>query len=244
MTSSEPVRYEERDGVASITLDRPEARNALDSATATALLSAFERAEHQSNVRVILLSAADPVFCAGLDLKEFVSSGQPPANASEVIRAAGRLEKPSVGAINGAVMTGGLELVMGLDILVASERARFADTHAKVGILPGGGMTARLPRAVGIRRALEMSFTGEPMDAAEALRTGLVNRVVPHDQLGQVAMTLATSIASHDPTVLRELKSLYRYGANHPLDDAVEHEARLRREARAAARAATPHWDR
>jgi enoyl-CoA hydratase/carnithine racemase len=176
-------------------------------------------------------------------MKEFVRTGRPPRNASEVILAAGQLQKPSIGAINGAVMTGGLELAMGLDILVASERAYFADTHAKVGLLPGGGMTARLPRAVGLHRAMEMSFTGDAIDAAEALRLGLVNRVVPHEQLRDTAVDLATVIASRDSTVLKKLKALYRYSATHTLDESIEHEQLRRREDRVAGQSTVPRWD-
>jgi enoyl-CoA hydratase len=236
------VEYQVADGVATLFLNRPEARNALDSATATALLAAFDTAERDPAVRVILLSAADPVFCAGLDLKEFTRTGRPPDNASEVIAAAGHLEKPAIGALNGPVMTGGLELAMGLDILVASERASFADTHAKVGLLPGGGMTARLPRAVGLRRALEMSFTSDPIDALEAYRLGLVNRVVRHEELMDASMTLAATIASREPTVLKELKALYRYSAGHTLDEALTHEKDARRQARAEGKAASVTW--
>ena len=169
--TSQPVTYAVSDGVAVITLSRPEARNAIDSTLAAGLIDAFTRAESAPEVGAIVVTGADPAFCAGVDLKEFTRLQRPPARASEAIVMAGKLTKPALGAINGPVMTGGLELALGLDLLIASERARFADTHAAVGILPGGGMTARLPRAVGARMAMEMSYTGRVIDAAIMART-------------------------------------------------------------------------
>jgi enoyl-CoA hydratase len=228
------VTYAESGGVATITLNRPQARNAIDSGLAAALDANLTRAEASEAVRVILLTGADPAFCAGLDIKEFTRTGSPPAGATAVITRTAELTKPSIGAVNGAVATGGLELALGLDVLIASDRARFADTHASVGILPGGGMTARLPRAVGKRLALDMSLTGRPLSAEEALRHGLVTRVVPHAGLLPVAHELAETIAAHDPYVVRELLSLYRYSSDHTLPDALEHEF-SEREARRAA---------
>ena len=153
---------------------------------------------------------------------------------------AGQLTKPSLGAINGPVMTGGLELALGLDLLIASERARFADTHAAVGILPGGGMTARLPRAVGARMAMEMSYTGRVIDAAEAERIGLVNHVVAHEELLPVTLAMAATIASRDPAVLRELKKLYQVSNTETLGAALTHELRERDRRRASGQALTP----
>ncbi len=225
------VRYAEVDGVATITLDRPRARNALNAALVAELDSALTRAENSPSVAAIILTGADPAFCAGLDIKEFNELGRPPAGASDLILRVATLAKPTIGAVNGPVMTGGLELALGLDVLIASERARFADTHAQVGILPGGGMTARLPRAVGQRLAMEMSFTGRVLDPDEALRHGLVTRVVPHAELLPAAQAIGAAIAGRDATVVRELKQLYRYGLDTTAADALEHEV-AEREAR------------
>lgn len=227
------VGYVEAGGVALITLDRPEARNALNAELVAQLDAALTRAEESDDVAAIVLTGSDPAFCAGLDIKEFNELGRPPAGASDVILRVANLTKPTIGAINGAVMTGGLELALGLDVLIASERARFADTHAKVGILPGGGMTARLPRAVGQRLAMEMSFTGRVLDAEEALRHGLVSRVVPHDDLVPTAQRIGATIAERDPNVVRELKRLYRYSLDSTHAEAVDHEI-AEREARRA----------
>ena len=134
------------------------------------------------------------------------------------------LAKPTIGALNGAVATGGLELALGLDLLIASERATFKDTHAAVGILPGGGMTARLPRAVGRRLAVEMSFTGRVLDADEALRYGLVTHVVAHDDLLDTAQALGGTIAARDPAIVQELKRLYRVSLDGTLSGGLDNE--------------------
>lgn len=226
--TGQAVHYAENGAVAVITLNRPHARNAIDSVLAAGLIEAFTRAESAAGIRAVVVTGADPAFCAGLDLKEFTRLGRPPAGASAAITMAGELTKPTLGAINGPVMTGGLELALGLDVLIASERARFADTHAAVGILPGGGMTARLPRAVGARMALEMSYTGRVIDAAEALRIGLVNHVLPHEDLLPAALAMADTIASRDAGVLRELKKLYQVSNTVTLGEALAHELRER----------------
>jgi enoyl-CoA hydratase len=236
-----PVTYAVSEGVAVITLSRPRARNAIDSALAAGLIDAFGRAEAAPEVRAIVVTGADPAFCGGVDLKEFTRLRRPPARASEAIIMAGELTKPALGAINGPVMTGGLELALGLDLLIASERARFADTHAAVGILPGGGMTARLPRAVGLRMAMEMSYTGRVIDAAEALRIGLVNHVFPHEELLPATLEMAAAVASRDAAVLRELKKLYQAGNATTLGAALAHELRERDRRRAAGQALTPN---
>lgn len=233
-TAQTPLaRYAVQDGVATITLDRPEARNALNAAMVAQVDAALTAAEDDSEVAAIVLIGSDPAFCAGLDIREFNATGRPPAGVNELIQRVPVLSKPTIGAINGPVMTGGLELALGLDILIASEHAAFGDTHAKVGILPGGGMTARLPRAVGQRLALEMSFASRVLTAAEALQHGLVNHVVPHAALLGKAHELGGIIASRDNTVMRELKRLYRVSLDETLADGLAHEI-AEREARRA----------
>ena len=223
-TPTPVVRYDVHAGVATITLDRPEARNALNTAMVTEIDAALTAAEQDPDVAAIVLTGADPAFCAGLDIREFNATGRPPAGANELIHRAPVVAKPTIGAVNGPVMTGGLELALGLDILIASERAAFADTHAKVGILPGGGMTARLPRAVGQRLALEMSFAGRVLGAAEALQHGLVTHLVPHDQLLAKAQEIGEAIASRNAAVVRELKRLYRVSLDATLSEGLAHE--------------------
>ena len=135
----------------------------------------------------MVLTGTDPAFCAGVDLKEAARDGLKyfeEFRSQSCIAAVAQMRTPIIGAINGATFTGGLEMALGCDFLVASERAVFADTHARVGILPGGGMTARLPQVVGLAMARRMSMTGEVIDAARAERIGLVTEVVAHDAAG------------------------------------------------------------
>lgn len=226
MTEAEEalVRYAVRGGVSTITLDRPGARNALNAPMVAQVDAALTAAEEDPQVAAIVLTGGDPAFCAGLDIREFNETGRPPLGVNDLIQRIPTLSKPTIGAINGPVMTGGLELALGLDILIASERAVFGDTHAKVGILPGGGMTARLPRAVGQRLALEMSFTGRLLTAAEALEHGLVTHVVPHEELVGKAQELGEAIASRDGAIIQELKRLYRISLDSTMGEGLAHE--------------------
>jgi len=163
-------------------------------------------------VRAVVLTGADPAFCAGVDLKEAARDGAAYFalyDETDCIGQVALVRTPVVGAVNGAAFTGGLELALGCDFLVASERAVFADTHARVGVLPGGGMTARLPLVVGWANARRMSLTGEVLDAQRAARWGLVSEVVPHERLLPRARELAAAIAEVDPDVLQEVKHTY-----------------------------------
>lgn len=238
------VRYAVQAGVATITLDRPEARNALNATMVLEADAAFTAAEEDSEVAAIVLTGSDPAFCAGLDIREFNATGRPPAGVNDLIQRVPVLTKPTIGAINGPVMTGGLELALGLDILIASERAVFGDTHAKVGILPGAGMTARLPRAVGQRLALEMSFTGRLLTPAEALQHGLVTHVVPHDELLGKAQELGEAIASRNGAVMRELKRLYRVSLDSTMGEGLAHEIAERDARRARGNQLVPSSER
>ncbi len=215
--------------VRTLTLNRPEARNALTSALIADVAAALVSADAGDAVRVVVLAGADPAFCAGLDLKELGATGANVALAGtgdDPWRLLRRMRTPVIGAINGPAVTGGLELALGCDFLVASERATFADTHARVGAMPGGGMTPLLPQAVGLRKALEMSLTGNFVAAPEALRLGLVNAVVPHAELLPTVMRLAHDIAGSDPEVVNRLKASYREGAAGSLAEAWAVEAR------------------
>jgi enoyl-CoA hydratase len=154
-------------------------------------------------------TCTDPAFCAGLDLTEL---GQPDSKlagaASDPVLAP--LTTPLIGAVNGAAVTGGLELALACDFLIASERASFADTHARLGIMPGWGMTYALPEAVGVRRARQMSATGNFIDARTALGWGLVNHVVPHAGLVAVSLGLAADAAANDAGAVQAMFATYR----------------------------------
>jgi enoyl-CoA hydratase len=238
------LRYAASGGVATLTLDRPAARNALNSPLVAQFDAALTRAEQDPEVAAIVITGSDPVFCAGLDIREFNATGRPPVGVNDLILGMAALSKPTIGALNGAVATGGLELALGLDILIASERATFRDTHALVGILPGGGMTARLPRAVGRRLAVEMSFTGRVLDADEALRYGLVTHVVAHEDLMDTAQALGETIAARNPAVVQELKRLYRVSLDGTLSAGLDNEIAERDARRARGGQLLPHSDR
>ena len=213
---SDVVLVEVADRVATITLNRPEARNALSQEVLRILPDAVRDADERDDIDVLILTGTDPAFCAGLDLKELGQRPDSDEMASPPMDRRGPLPptaKPLIGAINGAAITGGFELALACDFLVASERARFADTHARVGIMPGWGLTVLLAEAVGVRRAREMSATGNFLDAPTALTWGLVNHVVPHDELLPFCRQLATDIVSNDQAGVRRVLQTYDEGS-------------------------------
>jgi enoyl-CoA hydratase len=221
------VRVERDRAVAVVTLDRPEARNALTGELISRLRSAFAELDADTDVRAVVLTGADPAFCAGLDLKEAAGSGDNLSVVDDVAGPYAPISKPVIAAVNGAAYTGGLELALSCDIRLASDRAVFADTHARVGLMPGWGLTVRLPRAIGYARALEMSFSGTRLDAARALAWGLVNHVVPHAELLDVAKDMARQIATLDPVVVGKLLSMYRDSDERPPAQALHLESRI-----------------
>lgn len=234
---TEVLQLEVADRVATVTLSRPEARNALNRELRAALTRTMGDLDGDEGVDVVILTGADPAFCAGLDLKELGSA--PDTDASADALDAGRaspaamrgpfppMSTPVIGAINGAAITGGFEVALRCDLLVASERAVFADTHARVGIMPGWGLTVLLAQAVGVRRAREMSATGNFLDASTALVWGLVNHVVPHDELLPLARGLAADIVSNDQRSVRRVLRTYDEGALVTAGEAWEIEAEV-----------------
>ncbi|SDR53181.1 enoyl-CoA hydratase [Paraburkholderia tuberum] len=207
--------------VLTLTLNRPAARNALNLALTEALVDALHRFEADQSLRVLIVTGADPAFCAGLDLNDFSAPDAPRTRVADMIDMWPRITKPVIAAVNGAAVTGGLELAMGCDFIIASERARFADTHTKIDALAGGGMTARLPYIVGPRWAKQFSLTSDPIDAATALRIGLVNEVVSHEQLMERAASLAKTIASRRPELVTTVKRVIDQGALASLEEAL-----------------------
>lgn len=216
------VLVESVDRVATMTLNRPEVRNALNAELRNAIVRVALELESDDSVDVVILTGSDPAFCAGLDLKELASGENDlsrSAGAGGGAGAAGdagqrrlaipNTRKPVIGAINGVAVTGGLELALNCDFLVASDRARFADTHNRVGVQPGWGMTVLLPQAVGLRRAKEMSATGNYVDAPTALAWGLVNHVVPHAELLPFCRQLGADIVSNDRAGVQHMFTTY-----------------------------------
>jgi enoyl-CoA hydratase/carnithine racemase len=227
--SQEVLLIERVDTTAVLTLNRPESRNALNSALLRAIPEAMAACEADDDVSVVVLTGADPAFCAGLDLRELGSSGDNltgVGNPGFGHRFWAPMAKPVIGAVNGAAVTGGFEVALQCDFLVASERARFGDTHARVGVLPGGGLSVLLPQAIGVRRAKEMSLTGNFMAADEALQWGLVNHVVPHDELLPLALHLAADIASYPPEAPRALLAEYNETTATTVAEGLEIEAK------------------
>ena len=204
-----------------MTLNRPEARNALSRELIHALWDAVAAAGDDPGIDAVILTGADPAFCAGVDLKE-VSGEAPPSAAPRdagqgperdtngLFRFLPVIDKPVIGAINGVTVTGGLEIALQCTFLVASERARFADTHARLGVMPGGGITVLGAQSIGLRRAIELSLTGNFLTAEEALRLGLVNHVVSHEELLPFTRRLAADIVDNDQRSVRRLLQHYR----------------------------------
>jgi enoyl-CoA hydratase/carnithine racemase len=225
---SDPVLLDVSERIATITLNRPEARNALSSEVLRLLPQLMLDADGRDDVDVLILTGADPAFCAGLDLKELGSSASNlGVGGGDVTRGPyPDLTKPVIGAINGFAITGGFELALNCDFLIASERARFGDTHTRVGVMPGWGMTVLLPQAIGVRRAREMSFTGNFLDAAEALQFGLVNHVVPHDELIPFTRKVATDIINNDQAGVRQIRATYAEVVATTIDEGWNVEAR------------------
>jgi enoyl-CoA hydratase len=221
--------------IAVVTLNRPEARNALSAELVEALDEAMIELDRRTEVAAIVLTGADPAFCAGFDLKSLSTElrGVQRDRLSRPVKHLGmlpRLETPVIGAINGPAVTGGLELALACDFLIASERARFADTHARVGVMPGGGLTIRLPELVGVNRARQMSFTGDFVGAAQALEWGLVNEVVPHEELLPRSRAVAATIASIPPDNVREVRRMYAEMAVLHGDEAYRRESKWSRD--------------
>lgn len=195
-------------GVAVLTLNRPQVRNALSASLRHELRLAIQRLDHDVEARVIVLTGADPAFCSGVDLDE-LRSGAPQAELGPLARPFIMSRTPLIGAINGAAYTGGLELLLACHFVIASDRATFADTHARLGVTPGWGLSVLLAEAIGLRRAREMALSSQPIDARVAEMWGLVNCVVPHDRLLQEAVSIAAAIAANDVVAVLRLSQLF-----------------------------------
>lgn len=196
-------------GVAIVTLDRPAQRNALDGELLRAIPDTLRKLDADDEVAAIILTGRDPAFCAGLDLAALATGGLDFVPEPGQRGPFPAMVKPVIGAINGPAVTGGLELALACDFLVASEHARFADTHARVGVMPDWGLSVLLPQAVGVRRARLMSYTGNFVDARTAYEWGLVAEVVPHVDLLARCRQLAADIAASNPAGVRQMKQTY-----------------------------------
>jgi enoyl-CoA hydratase len=209
------LKLDDHAGVRVVTFDRPQARNALDTEMRDDLIVLLRDADGDPSITCVVLTGTDPAFTAGVDFKD-VRPTRSPVDPGTVLRA---MTTPVLCAVNGACVSGGLEIVLSATFAVASERARFADTHARLNAVATWGLTALLPRAVGLRKAREMSITGDFVGATDALRLGLVNHVVAHDDLLPFTLELASHVAS-TPAVA-EVLALYEWGQDLSLSSAL-----------------------
>lgn len=220
-------------GVCWLTLDRPEQMNALTPEMGDGLVSALEQAGRDDEVRVIVITGAGRAFCAGGDLKTMNVRAERERTAVgrlEALNAAGRrlpvllrqVQKPVIAAVNGAAMGWGCDLAIACDIRIAAESARFGELFVKRGLVPDGGATYNLPRLIGMDHAAELIFTGRIVDAAEALRIGLVTRVVPAAALHTEVRQLAEEIAANAPLAVQTAKRLLYAQQNLTIEQAME----------------------
>lgn len=223
---NDPVLFRVENHVAVITLNRPERRNAINQALLAGLYESLENVSRDESIRVAIITGEGKSFCSGLDLAVLDKENlfDPRGDGSDMPDLFAACKKPIIGAINGHAITGGFELALNCDFLIASELASFADTHARVGIHPGWGMTQLLQEAVGRRRARQMSFTCRFINAKTALDWGLVNEVVPHENLMGRAMEIAGDICESSPGMLGVMRDLINYRDTVSMADALAHE--------------------
>lgn len=218
-----------------VTLNRPERLNALNRSLRSDLAAAMGELAADEGVRVVILTGAGRAFCAGMDLKEFEDPqrGGDGGDVS-VFQLVEAMPQPVIAAVNGYAVTGGFELALACDILMASHSARFADTHAVLGVFPGAGISQKLSRILGLPRAMAISLTGDFLSAEDAYRFGLVSHLVPDDELLPLAQAVAQRIAELEPRVARSMKKLIREGASQTLADGLALEDRMHTEWKAA----------
>ena len=230
------VLYEERGAAAWITLNRPEALNAINPALIDGLNAALDRAEAADGLRAIVIIGAGRAFSAGADLKAIKGELAGDASAfgkgfiAAILAALDRIENfplPVIAAVNGLALAGGLEIVLACDLVVAAEGARLGDAHANYGLIPGAGGSVRLPRKIGPTRAKYLMFTGAFVPAAELLATGLVNEVVPDSELGDAVERLVAQLATKSPLGLQRMKQLVNDGMEQGLETAIRLETTL-----------------
>jgi 2-(1,2-epoxy-1,2-dihydrophenyl)acetyl-CoA isomerase len=230
---TEPVLLEERDGaVAVLTLNRPRAKNALDFALLGALTEGLTRATQAPDVRAVVVTGSGGSFCSGADLKGAMAEAQSNFGALDtvidkyhaIIRAIVGAPKPVIAAVDGPAVGFGCDLALSCDLRIVSTEAYFQEKFVKIGLMPDGGGTFWLPRLVGMARAMELMLTGEPLRAARAMESGLVNRVVAPESLRDEALSLARSLAKGPPLAFAEIKAAVRAGFGGTIDQALERE--------------------
>jgi enoyl-CoA hydratase/carnithine racemase len=206
---------EKKGNIARLTLNRSQALNALNVPLLQEMKAALEEISGDEEIDVVILTGAGRAFCAGMDLKALAEPSEEDALALalEVFDALENLNRVVIAAVNGYALTGGLELALACDFIIASEKAVFGDTHARVGLIPGGGDSQKLPRILGMPKAKELLFTSEFISAEEAGKLGLANRVVPADKLEATCEEIAEKIVANDRAVVRKMKALVNQGS-------------------------------
>ncbi len=217
--SENPVLTDVVDGVGIMTLNRPDKFNCISTGLMDGMSTALEAFDNDQGVRVILLNANGKTFCTGADLDEVMAAREDPhrlkayiGRIHEVFRRLETSPLPVVVSVNGLALAGGIEMMMACDVAFAAESARIGDQHAQYGLIPGGGGTQRLPRLVGLRRALDLMYTNRWLDAAEAERWGLVNYVVADEALAEAALDYCRNLAKKSRASLTAMKHLSRQG--------------------------------
>jgi len=205
------------EGIALIEMNRPDSYNALNVAMVGGLQEALHTVSADEDVVAVVFTGRGKAFSVGVDLKELASgngmmAGDNLGPASSIIKAFTDCRKPIIGAVNGFAVTGGFELALACDFLYAAEGAKFADTHARVGLIPGWGLSQKLPRLVGINRAREISFSGNYFSAEQALGWGLVNAVYPANELLEASLDIAHQVATCLPEALYQIKDMMNEG--------------------------------
>jgi enoyl-CoA hydratase len=224
----EPLLVDVKEGVATLTLNRPRSLNALNRVLRTSLVANLVGMDRRDDVRAIVLTGTGRAFCAGLDVKELRESD---GNVGEQVEgddlgaAVSGLQTPIIAAINGLAVTGGFEITLCCDMVLAADSAWFQDTHVKIGLLPGWGLSQRLPRVIGPYRAKEISLSARKIPASEAAQLGFVTRVVPDGRLVAEAQALGKAIAEWPAEHVRRIKSLIDGGYAMPFGEALRHEA-------------------
>ena len=226
------ILAEKKDGIGWMRINRPEKLNALNLDTLKEAAQTLEDFRHDPDVRALIITGVgEKSFIAGMDIHEFAS--KTPLEQRELMRTTriyqtvAKYPKPVIAMINGYCLGGGLELAMACDIRIASEKAKFGQPEIKIGIIPGGGGTQRLPRLVGEGQAMRLILSGEFIDAPEAHRIGLVELVFPADQLEAKTLELARKIAEKSPAILALAKESVKAAARYPLEEGLEYEASL-----------------
>ena len=234
--SSDTLLFDLTDRVAVITLNRPAVRNALNRELSQALMEALQRVRTDEDIRVAVLTGVGRTFCAGADLKERAQSGRAAdASVASVIEASHMtsfarlpMEKPLIAAIDGYCLAAGFELALACDLRICTPEARFGLPEITRGFFPGGGGPQRLIRAVPQAVAMEMILTGDPIDAATALRIGLVSRLVPEDELLPIARQIAQRIAGHAPLAVKAVKEVAQTALDETLEQSLRFGSTLR----------------